>query len=190
MDPDFNELDMTDLDPEKLDSESLDSNDLDSNNLESNDLDSNDRDSIARDSIESTIDKHNTATRVSGVGDSALMRDLDLRQLRINAHRPVRVQSSVTTQKLFWSAESDLALSTLQPDKRAVYLGFDLLDSNFPRQTAFPLFIRRSIEWLTTDSLAAGLQTTQTDSHERRRQVPAGESFTCLLYTSPSPRDS
>ena len=178
MDPDFNELDMTDLDSEKLDSESLDSNDLDSNNLESNDLDSNDRDSIARDSIESTIDKHNTATRVSGVGDSALMRDLDLRQLRINAHRPVKVQSSVTTQKLFWSAESDLALSTLQPDKRAVYLGFDLLESNFPRQTAFPLFIRRSVEWLTTNSLAAGLQTTQGDSHERRRQVPAGESFT------------
>ena len=188
MDPDFNEIDMTNLDPEKrvsenLDSNNLDRNDLDSNNLESKDLDSNnleskDRDSIARDSIESTINNHNTATRVSGVGDSALMRDLDLRQLRINAHRPVKVQSSVTTQKLFWSAESDLALSTLQPDKRAVYLGFDLLDSNFPRQTAFPLFIRRSIEWLTTDSLAAGLQTTQADSHERRRQVPAGESFT------------
>ena len=88
------------------------------------------------------------------------------------------MQGSVTTQKLFWSAESDLALSTLQPDKRAVYLGFDLLDSNFPRQTAFPLFIRRSIEWLTNDSLAAGLQTTQADSRERRRQVPAGESFT------------
>ena len=178
LDPDFNELDMTNLDPEKRVSENLDSNNLDRNDLDSNNLESNDHDPIARDSIESTIDKHNTATRVSGVGDSALMRDLDLRQLRINAHRPVRVQGSVTTQKLFWSAESDLALSTLQPDKRAVYLGFDLLDSNFPRQTAFPLFIRRSIEWLTTDSLAAGLQTTQTDSRERRRQVPAGESFT------------
>ena len=125
--------------------------------------------------------QHNAVTSVTGISDSALMRDLDLSQLRVTAHRNIQTRNSVTTQKLFWSPDTDLALTLLQPDKRVVYLGFDLFDSNFPRQTAFPLFIRRSVEWLTASSLTPGLQTNEADSGERRRQVPTGESFTLEL---------
>lgn len=125
-----------------------------------------------------------TATRVTGVGGNALMRDLDLSQVRVTAPRKFLLPAtSEATQKLFWSPDADLALSMLQPDKRVIYLGFDLLDSNFPRQTAFPLFIRRTIEWLSASSLTSVLQTpgrqiAGVDSRERRRQIPAGESFT------------
>ena len=121
------------------------------------------------------------------------MRDLDLSQVRVSAPHNVQVRNSPTLQKLFWSSDADLALSVLQPRKRLVYLGFDLLDSNFPSQTAFPLFIRRSIDWLTATSLTpvlqtpglqtsglqtSGLPTAASDSRERRRQIPAGDSLT------------
>ena len=51
-------------------------------------------------------------------------------------------------QRLFWSKETDLALALLDEGVKLVYLGFDLARSNFPLQTAFPLFLRESLEWL------------------------------------------
>jgi len=135
------------------------------------------------------VEERLAATSVTGVGDSALMRDLDLSQIRVANPRNLQLSTSTgqqeatlkAVQKLFWSDDVELALSTLQPDKRVVYLGFDLLDSNFPRQTAFPLFIRRSIEWLSASSLSPVVRTVAADSRERRRQIPVGESFTLEL---------
>ncbi len=123
-----------------------------------------------------TVERTASAT-VDGIAQHALMRDLDLSQLRIAAPRKINA-SGPAAQPLFWSADTDLALSTLQPDLRLVYLGFDLLQSNFPRQAAFPLFIRRSVDWLTASTLTMDQQGNRAVNHERRRQVPAGESFT------------
>lgn len=121
-------------------------------------------------------------TFVDGIAQHALMRDLDLSQLRIAAPRKIDTRQindrGALNQPLFWSSDTDLALSTLQPDMRMVYLGFDLLQSNFPRQAAFPLFIRRSVDWLTASTLTTNQQGNRAVNHERRRQFPAGESFT------------
>nr|MCH9670437.1 hypothetical protein [Gammaproteobacteria bacterium] len=126
-----------------------------------------------------------SATTVTGTGDSALVRGLDLSKVRVGAPRNMQLRTSPSVQRLFWSADADLGVSTLHPGRRAVYLSFDLLDSNFPRQTAFPLFIRRAVQWLAASSIATYSQAGQTalvrDSRERRRQVPVGESFTLEL---------
>jgi len=132
------------------------------------------------------VEERTAATGVSGVGDSALMRDLDLSQVRVAKPRNIQMRTNPTTQaasqktvqRLFWSDDAELSFSTLQPDKRVVYLGFDLLDSNLPQQTAFPLFIRRSIEWLGASSLTSVVRSDEGDTRDRRRQIPVGESFT------------
>lgn len=90
-----------------------------------------------------------TRPAIAGRGPSALMRDVDLTAVRIDqARRVVIEQPAAGLQRLFWSAETDLALALLDDDLKLVYLGFDLYRSNFPLQTAFPLFISQSFEWL------------------------------------------
>jgi hypothetical protein len=77
------------------------------------------------------------------------MRDVDLTAVRIEqARRVVIGRPASGLQRLFWSAETDLAIALLDEDVKLVYLGFDLYRSNFPLQTAFPLFVSQSVEWL------------------------------------------
>jgi len=86
---------------------------------------------------------------ILGPGPSALMRDVDLSAVRIDQARRVVIDQPVRgLQRLFWSQETALALALLADDLRLVYLGFDLAKSNFPLQTAFPLFFSQSLEWL------------------------------------------
>lgn len=86
---------------------------------------------------------------IRGSGESALMRDVDISALRIDrARRVVIDERTPGLQRLFWSAETPLALALLDESRKLVYLGFDLRQSNFPRQAVFPLFIGRSVEWL------------------------------------------
>ncbi len=82
-------------------------------------------------------------------GPSALMRNIDLSAVRIEAARRVAVDPRTPgLQRLFWSRETDLALALIDESRKLVYLGFDLAASNFPRQTAFPLFVSQSLAWL------------------------------------------
>ena len=86
---------------------------------------------------------------VEGRGESALVRDLALSELRIDRARRVAVTDrSAGLQKLFWSAEGPLALAFAREDLRLVYLGFDLMRSDFPLRATFPLFVQRSAAWL------------------------------------------
>jgi Ca-activated chloride channel family protein len=86
---------------------------------------------------------------ITGRGASALMRDIDLTGVRIDQARRVVIEQAVPgLQRLFWSAETNLALALLDENVKLVYLGFDLYRSNFPMQTAFPLFVSQSMEWL------------------------------------------
>jgi hypothetical protein len=86
---------------------------------------------------------------ILGSGPSALMRGMDLTSVRIDEARRVVLRERVPgLQRLFWARETDLALALLDDGLKLVYLGFDLAESNFPRQAAFPLFISQSMEWL------------------------------------------
>ena len=86
---------------------------------------------------------------IAGRGPSALMRDVDLTGVRIGQARRVVIKEAVPgLQRLFWSRETDLALALLDDGVKLIYLGFDLARSNFPRQAAFPLFVRQGIDWL------------------------------------------
>ena len=86
---------------------------------------------------------------IVGRGSSALMRDVDLTAVRIERAHRVAVNGAVPgLQRLFWARETDLALALIEGDVRLVYLGFDLGQSNFPLQVAFPLFVSQSLEWL------------------------------------------
>jgi Ca-activated chloride channel homolog len=86
---------------------------------------------------------------ILGRGASALMREVDLSAVRIDQARRVVIDKPLAgLQRLFWSRETDLALALLDDQLRLVYLGFDLVQSNFPLQAAFPLFISQSLDWL------------------------------------------
>lgn len=104
-------------------------------------------------------------------GQSALMRDADLTGVRIDQARRVVIDKPVAgLQRLFWSAETELALALLDERLKVVYLGFDLARSSFPLQAAFPLFVSRSLEWLRPRG--DGFTSTH---------IPAGSTQTILL---------
>jgi hypothetical protein len=128
---------------------------------------------------------------IVGRGVNALVRQLDLSDVRIDqAQRIVLERNTPGLQRLFWSTDTELALALLQQDTRLVFLGFNLLDSNFPLQTAFPLFVNESLGWLrpretrhantqiqTGEPLPISLPTEQLDLTVR---TPSGEG---LIYT-------
>lgn len=105
---------------------------------------------------------------IQGVGNSALMQGIDLTGVRIDETLRIPNQTNATgTQRLFWSAEAELALAILDDRKRMVVVGFDINRSNFALQAAFPLFITRTLNWLHPQ----GLDGPQT-------QITAGETYT------------
>ncbi len=117
-----------------------------------------------------------TRPRIVGSGSSPLMRNVDLAAVRIDEARRVAVDKrDAGMQRLFWSAETDLALALIDENRRLVYLGFDLAASNFARQAAFPLFVSQSIEWLrprTAERLAHHVAA----GSDLSLYVPAGET--------------
>jgi hypothetical protein len=121
---------------------------------------------------------------ILGRGASALMRDVDLTAVRIDEARRVVIRERVPgLQHLFWSRDTALALALLEGDVKLVYLGFDLLQSNFPQQVAFPLFFSQSLEWLRPrgDGFVA---THIAAGSIHSIQVPAGE--TQVIVRTPS----
>ena len=105
--------------------------------------------------------------QILGTGDSALMQGVDLTGVRIDEALKIAPQpSSPGLQRLFWSADSELALAVLDEQKRMIVLGFDITRSNFALQAAFPLFITRALQWLHPQ----GLNSVRT-------QIQAGEPY-------------
>jgi hypothetical protein len=113
---------------------------------------------------------------IAGKGAASLVRQLDLSGVKIARARRITFAETRPSglQRLFWSHETDLALALLQNDIRLVYLGFDLAQSNFPLQTAFPLFISQTLDWLRSQSapIVSSLQSAPMTT-----QLAAGEAF-------------
>jgi hypothetical protein len=117
-----------------------------------------------------------TRPAVAGRGASALMRDVDLAAVRIDEARRVALGGEVPgLQRLFWSRDTELALALIDDAVKLVYLGFDLSQSNFPLQVAFPLFVSHSLDWLRPR--ADGWVSTHIEAGATHAlPVPAGNS--------------
>ncbi|MDH3286590.1 MAG: VWA domain-containing protein [Betaproteobacteria bacterium] len=126
---------------------------------------------------------------VVGRGPSALMRDVDLTAVHIDRALRVVIDEPVPgLQRLFWSPETDLALALLDDGLKLVYLGFDLAQSNFPLQAAFPLFFSQSLEWLrprgdgfvSTHIAAGSTHSIRVPSIQTRviMRMPSGDATT------------
>ena len=113
---------------------------------------------------------------IVGRGSSALMRGVDLTAVRIERARRLTTDGTAPgLQRLFWARETDLALAWIEGDVRVVYLGFDVAQSNFPLQVAFPLFVSQSLEWLRPRG--EGFVSTHIAAGSRHSiRVPAGET--------------
>ena len=121
---------------------------------------------------------------IAGRGSSALMRDLDLTAVRVAEARRVQIVSEVPgLQRLFWSRETELALAFIAGDVKLVYLGFDLSQSNFALQVAFPLFFSQSLEWLRPRGRGfASTHIAPGSSHS----IPAPAGATQMIARTPS----
>ena len=114
---------------------------------------------------------------LEGQGEHPLVRGLDLSALRIDsAIRIATGEAAATLHRLLWSADTPLALAVARDDLRLVYIGFDVTQSNFPLQAAFPLFIQRAAAWLR----GSGRRFSPT-------QIPAGEPWP--IRVPPSQRE-
>lgn len=119
---------------------------------------------------------------VVGRGDSALVKRLALSDLQIDeAQRIVLDSQTPGLQRLFWSADTTLALTLLQGDTRLVFIGFDLHDSNFPLQTAFPLFLHDTLAWLRPRETRDA--TTQSPAGEPRRITLPSDQLDLVVRT-------
>jgi hypothetical protein len=115
--------------------------------------------------------------RIQGNSDSALIEDIDLSAVRIDkALRIPRQPPTAGVQRLFWAAETELALALLDERTRTVLLAFDIAQSNFAIQAAFPLFISRTLDWLRPQGI-----------DRSRTQLKAGEPY--AIQTADSNRE-
>ena len=115
-----------------------------------------------------TTDGWVTRPVIESQGDSALVRTLDFTGISIErARRVVQTTESSGLQRLFWSAETDLALALIDDHRRVIYLGFNPAASSFPLHAAFPLFLSESLAWLHP-----------RENRFSRTQVSAGVPFT------------
>lgn len=108
---------------------------------------------------------------ITGRGASALISGIDLSGVKVERARRLKLHGSPPgLQRLFWSAETELALAYLEEDRRLVYLGFDVADSTFPLQASFPLFLQAALDWLGPRS-----------SRHAETQVAAGEPVSFVV---------
>ncbi|MCB1741011.1 MAG: VWA domain-containing protein [Gammaproteobacteria bacterium] len=121
---------------------------------------------------------------VEGRGRSALVRDLDITGLKVASAIRVGFRGEVEpdrVQNLFWSAQTPLALSWLDEQRRVVYLGFDLGVSDFATRAAFPLWFHASVRWL--QPLAAPEPATHLRTGQRKRILLPGEQQRLIVVT-------
>jgi Ca-activated chloride channel homolog len=70
-----------------------------------------------------------------------------------------------------------------QKDYRSLYLGWDLLNSDFPLRVAFPIFLTNALEWLTQTASSEGLNTA-TPGEVVTLPPPAETEKLKLVYPS------
>ena len=101
--------------------------------------------------------------RIQGNSDSSLVKDIDLSAVRIDQALRIPPQPQTSgLQRLFWAPDSELALAVLDERKRVVLIAFDIAQSNFAIQAAFPLFISRTLDWLRPQGIDRSRTQLQT----------------------------
>ncbi len=81
-----------------------------------------------------------------------LTKGLDLKDLVIASAIRITPESSKVVP-VIKSGSTPLAFIYTENDLRVVYLGFDILGSDFPLRTSFPLFISKAVNFLNTGYL-------------------------------------
>ncbi|HEX5324699.1 MAG TPA: VWA domain-containing protein, partial [Capsulimonadaceae bacterium] len=92
---------------------------------------------------------------VSWVRDDPVLTDADLSDLMIQKAETVKVKPA--GKVLAVGSDGPLIVSADQGGRRSIYVGFGLLDSDFPLRIGFPIFIDNAVHWLTGQG-SAGLK--------------------------------
>ena len=100
-----------------------------------------------------------------------VMRHVNLEDLRIS--RGMNVRGATPAQSLLRAGPASLMAVYEEEGIRIVYLGFDILLSDFPLRVSFPIFIGNTLSWLNPGVLS-----------ETTRQIRAGESIFFPVRTS------
>ena len=78
--------------------------------------------------------------------DHPILQDVDLRRVVIT--EAVVTDPAEAWRPLVRAAEAPLLLALQEPERRGVFLAFDLLDSDLPLRTQFPLLMANVMRWL------------------------------------------
>lgn len=92
-----------------------------------------------------------------------LTRDLDFSPLRIL--RAWKVNPPLGSQILVEGSSGPLILNWEEGNRRVLWINFNLLESDFPLQVAFPVFLSQALDWLVPPS-----------GYEQEGRIQAGES--------------
>lgn len=107
--------------------------------------------------------------------DDPILRYADLQNVLIEKAR--RVQAKPDGRVLAQGSDGPLIVASERGGRRALYVGWSLLDSDFPLRLSFPIFVDNVLNWLTT----AGSQVGGGLS------VRAGQPFTLAAAQPGSP---
>ena len=86
--------------------------------------------------------------------DDPVLRYADLQGVLIEKAR--RVQAKPEGRVLAQGSDGPLVVASERGGRRALYLGWSLLDSDFPLRLSFPIFVDNALNWLTQSGSQVG----------------------------------
>lgn len=111
-----------------------------------------------------------------------ILRNAALDNLLIEKGRKVRAKPE--GQILLDGSKGPLIVASERNGRRTLYLAWNLLDSDFPLQVAFPIFVGNAVSWLTgANSSSSGGLTVRAG---QPFSVTAPETVTALTLTGPN----
>jgi hypothetical protein len=93
-------------------------------------------------------------TIVAGKRAHPLLKHVDLDNLLIEKGRRVRPLGAARV--LVDGSDGPMLVASDQRGRRTLYAAWSLLDSDFPLQVSFPIFVGNALEWLTGEGRAGG----------------------------------
>lgn len=102
--------------------------------------------------------------------DDPVLRDASLQDILIEQAR--RVRAAPDARILAQGTDGPLMVASQRGGHRALYVGWSLLQSDFPLRAAFPIFVDNALSWLTN----AGAETASGGINVR-----AGQPFTLAV---------
>lgn len=128
-----------------------------------------------------------------GVGTAEIPAIVDWRGthslLRFVNFEGVAIAESLSVKAPAWSVsladspKASLILAGERGRQRIVWVGFDTLQSNWPRSISFPIFISNVVDWLNPATANAGLLTVRAGSAFR---MPLAKKAESVRVTDPS----